>query len=61
VRPRIFQRSFSTKASRGRGLGTYGMKLFGERHLGGRVSFTTGEAEGTVFAIELPRPAPPAG
>ncbi|HET9551370.1 MAG TPA: ATP-binding protein [Anaeromyxobacteraceae bacterium] len=58
VRPRIFQRSFSTKAPRGRGLGTYGMKLFGERHLGGRVSFTSSEAEGTTFSIELPRSAP---
>lgn len=49
----IFQRSFSTKAARGRGLGTYGMKLLGERYLGGAVSFTSGE-EGTTFTIRLP-------
>ena len=34
---RIFQRSFSTKAERGRGLGTYSMKLLGEGYLHGRV------------------------
>jgi len=54
---RIFQRSFSTKAQRGRGLGAYSAKLFGERHLGGVVSFTTGP-EGTRFQIDLPRGGP---
>jgi hypothetical protein len=54
VRDRVFQRSFSTKAARGRGLGTYAMKLFGENLLGGRVSFDTGPA-GTTFFIELPQ------
>ena len=54
VRPRIFQRSFSTKAKKGRGLGTYGMKLLGERYLGGQVSFVTGEAIGTEFRLRLP-------
>jgi signal transduction histidine kinase len=56
----IFKRSFSTKAKRGRGLGTYSMKLFGERHLGGRVYFTTG-ADGTTFSIFLPPATPRAG
>jgi PAS domain-containing protein len=50
---RIFQRSFSTKGGRGRGIGTYSMKLFGEKILGGRVWFETGE-KGTVFSIALP-------
>jgi sensor histidine kinase regulating citrate/malate metabolism len=50
----IFRRSFSTKAESGRGLGTYSMKLFGERILGGKVSFTTSQQEGTVFTISLP-------
>lgn len=54
VQARIFQRSFSTKAARGRGLGTYGMKLLGERYLSGAVSFLSGEGSGTVFSIELP-------
>jgi signal transduction histidine kinase len=54
VQARIFQRSFSTKAARGRGLGTYSMKLFGERYLGGAVSFSSAPGAGTVFAIRLP-------
>jgi signal transduction histidine kinase len=59
ARPRIFQRSFSTKGP-GRGLGTYGMKLLGERFLGGRVSFTTSEEAGTTFVLALPAPPPAA-
>ncbi len=49
----IFQRSFSTKSDTGRGIGTYSMKLFGERVLGGRVWFTSTCEEGTSFHIEL--------
>jgi len=56
VQARIFQRSFSTKAVRGRGLGTYSMKLFGERCLGGEVSFGSATGTGTVFSIRLPLP-----
>ncbi|HEB76763.1 MAG TPA: PAS domain-containing protein [Nitrospirae bacterium] len=51
---RIFQRNFSTKEGVGRGIGTYSMKLFGEQILGGRVSFTTSEQDGTVFSFSLP-------
>ncbi len=54
VQARVFQRSFSTKAARGRGLGTYAMKLFGERYLGGEVSFSSSPEAGTEFAIVLP-------
>lgn len=54
VQARIFRRSFSTKAERGRGLGTYSMKLFGERYLGGEVSFASAPGAGTVFSIRLP-------
>ena len=53
-RSRIFQRSFSTKGSAGRGLGTYAMKLFGESVLGGQVDFET-SVEGTTFWIRLAR------
>ena len=53
-RSRIFQRSFSTKGSAGRGLGTYAMKLFGESVLGGQVDFETG-VEGTTFWIRVAR------
>ena len=53
LRLQIFQRSFSTKGA-GRGLGTYSIKLLGERYLGGRVGFTTSAAKGTTFRIRLP-------
>lgn len=56
---RIFQRSFSTKPEQGRGIGTYSMKLFGERYLGGKVEFTTTPENGTTFWIELPVEGPP--
>jgi hypothetical protein len=55
VQARVFQRSFSTKGERGRGLGTYSMKLFGEQFLGGEVSFVSSPASGTVFTVRLPR------
>ena len=51
---RIFNRSFSTKAKSGRGIGTYSMKLFGEKYLKGVVSFTSDEKSGTIFKITLP-------
>ncbi|MEN6439900.1 MAG: sensor histidine kinase [Syntrophobacter sp.] len=54
VARRIFQRNFSTKEDAGRGIGTYSMKLFGEKILGGKVTFSTSEEEGTVFKISLP-------
>jgi signal transduction histidine kinase len=53
----IFHRSFSTKAAKGRGLGTYIMKLLGENYLRGAVNFRSSEGEGTCFWIQLPRDA----
>lgn len=55
VRLQVFQRSFSTKGQAGRGIGTYSIKLLGEDYLGGRVSFTSQEPEGTTFEIRLPK------
>lgn len=49
----LFKRSFSTKKEAGRGLGTYSMKLFGERYLGGVVDFRSNN-DMTTFFIELP-------
>jgi hypothetical protein len=71
VRLQVFRRSFSTKSPVGRGIGTYSAKLITERYLGGSLSFTSSEEEGTTFAVVLPRSrqlsafssqeAPPAG
>ncbi|MBN1347237.1 MAG: HAMP domain-containing histidine kinase [Phycisphaerae bacterium] len=54
---RVFQRYYSTKAGNGRGMGTFAIKLLGESLLGGKVDFTSSEAEGTTFSITLPRNA----
>ncbi|MFA6465504.1 MAG: HAMP domain-containing sensor histidine kinase, partial [Desulfurivibrionaceae bacterium] len=54
VRLQIFQRSFSTKGP-GRGLGTYSIKLLGERYLKGKVSFTSTPENGTTFRFRCPR------
>lgn len=51
---RVFQLHFSTKAEAGRGIGTYSMKLIGEKLLGGTVSFTSSKKEGTMFCFALP-------
>jgi signal transduction histidine kinase len=55
---RVFQRSFSTKG-KGRGLGSYGMKILAERYLGVTVSFVSEEGAGTTFSLLIPKdPAP---
>jgi len=53
IQLQIFQRSFSTKGT-GRGVGTYSIRLFGEKYLQGRVHFCSSEREGTDFFIDLP-------
>ena len=53
VQLQLFKRLFSTKQKEGRGLGTYSMKLFGERYLGGVVDFISNNGM-TTFFIELP-------
>ena len=55
VQLQIFQRSFSTKGESGRGIGTYSMKLFGERYLGGTIDFVSNQEEGTTFHLRLPK------
>ncbi len=52
VRAQVFHRSFSTKGA-DRGLGTYSMKLLGERYLGGEVFFESTPETGTVFCFRL--------
>jgi len=53
VKLQIFQRSFSTKG-KGRGLGTYSVKLLTERYLKGTARFETGIENGTTFYINIP-------
>ena len=56
VQLQLFQRSFSTKGT-GRGIGTYSIKLFTEKYLGGQVRFESREPTGTLFQVMLPYPA----
>ena len=49
----LFKRSFTTKGI-GRGIGTYSMKLLGEKYLGGKVWFESTPEEGTIFYLSLP-------
>ena len=53
ARSQIFRRTFSTKG-KGRGLGTYSMKLFAENYLEGEVEFATDARDGTEFSLRLP-------
>lgn len=53
VQLQVFQRSFSTHG-KGRGLGTYSMKLLSERYLQGKVYFRSTEDEGTTFYASYP-------
>lgn len=54
VQLQVFQRSFTTKG-RGRGLGTYSMKLLTERYLEGETWFTSTAEAGTTFYAVCPR------
>ena len=53
VKLQVFQRSFSTKGEN-RGLGTYSIKLLGERYLKGKTYFRSEKNFGTRFYLELP-------
>lgn len=53
----IFHRAFSTKGT-GRGLGTYSMKLLGEKYLGGKVWFKSAAGSGTTFLASIPAATP---
>jgi signal transduction histidine kinase len=57
IQLQLFKRSFSTKGI-GRGIGTYSMKLFGEKYLKGKVGFESTEENGTTFFIEIPQVHP---
>ncbi len=53
ARWQVFRRSFSTKG-KGRGIGTYSVKLLAEKYLGGSVSFVSTPPAGTTFVVQLP-------
>jgi signal transduction histidine kinase len=53
VQLQLFERSFSTKG-RGRGLGTYSMKLLTEQYLNGELWFTSAPNAGTTFYARYP-------
>lgn len=54
VKAQIFQRSFSTKG-KGRGLGTYSVKLLTEKYLKGKITFISEKDFGTEFILVLPK------
>lgn len=53
VQLQLFHKSFSTKG-RGRGWGTYSIRLLTESYLKGKVSFVSNEKQRTVFSLEIP-------
>jgi signal transduction histidine kinase len=52
IQNQVFKRAFSTKG-RGRGIGTYSIKLLGEKYLKGLVGFYTEEKYGTKFYLKF--------
>jgi signal transduction histidine kinase len=58
IQLQIFNRSFSTKAKKGRGIGTYSVKLLIENYLKGKVSFISNDEEQTKFIVEIPKRFP---
>ena len=54
IQSQIFQRSFTTKAGTGHGIGTFSVKILTERYLKGTVSFTSTAENGTTFTVSLP-------
>jgi K+-sensing histidine kinase KdpD len=55
IQLQLFQRSFSTKSNKGRGLGLYSAKLLVEQYLDGKISFISDKENKTVFSIKIPR------
>jgi len=56
----LFKRSFSTKGT-GRGLGTYGSRMFVEEYLGGAISYTSEAGKGTTLPSIIPPILSPEG
>ncbi|HEY3389021.1 MAG TPA: HAMP domain-containing sensor histidine kinase [Prolixibacteraceae bacterium] len=54
VQSQLFNKETSTKSG-DRGLGTFSMRLVGEKYLKGKVNFTSTVKAGTLFMIDLPK------
>jgi len=54
VQDKMFTQFFSTKASRGTGLGLHVVKKIAEEH-GGRLDVQSAPGEGSSFNLHLPR------
>jgi PAS domain S-box-containing protein len=57
IRDRFFEKYATAGKIHGTGLGTYSAQLIAKAH-GGRIAFTTLEAEGTTVTVLLPLPVP---
>lgn len=57
IQLQLFHRSFSTKRSKGHGIGLYSVKLIVEQYLKGKVNFISNDQNKTVFTIVLPKDA----
>ncbi len=53
IRYQLFQRSYTTKG-KGRGIGTYSMKLLTEHYLGGKITVESSIEKGTTFFVTIP-------
>ena len=53
IQRQLFNKTTSTKGF-GRGLGTFSMRLLGEKYLKGKVTFHSCEDSGTQFMIDIP-------
>jgi hypothetical protein len=57
VQMQLFQKSFSTKG-KGRGWGTYSIRLLTENYLKGTVSLVSNSIDRTVFTVSIPQSTP---
>ncbi len=57
IQHHIFERSCSSKG-KGRGLGTYSMRLLSENYLNGSIDFSSKAGEGTMFTAHFPMVLP---
>lgn len=54
IRDKVFTPFFSTKGGNNHGIGTFSMKLLGEKYLGGKVRIHSADKIGTICLLTLP-------